>query len=84
MQALEDEEDTFRNAAAQDQCRYPARRTAILALCLGRNMDLGRLLSPELEGIANQILKQLQQLGLVGQNRGQRVVSNEGLVLGYS
>jgi hypothetical protein len=51
-----------------------------VAVSAGRDMDAGRLGSAELDGVSDQVLKQLDQLEVICHQCGKGIMSDEGPV----
>src|SRR3989442_2405105 len=76
VQALKEEKDAFEIFWRNPDPIVRNRELPLRALALGANVDLGWVLAPKLNGIANQILKKLRELHGVALNGRQWVVKN--------
>src|SRR5947209_2114816 len=74
VQALEDQENALGVLRLDADAVVAHPKEPVTVLAAGADVDPGRLaVLAELDGVAEQVLEQLQQLGLLGRDGGERV-----------
>src|SRR5262249_13205569 len=81
VQALEGDEDALGILRVDADAVVPDAEEPLTVRCLGVDLDDRRLLLAKLEGVAEQVLKQLHELGAIRADDGQGTVGDLGLAL---
>ena len=83
MQSLEDHENPIQVPGFDSDTVVLDGKDPFIFIFHCGHMDLRRLISAKFNGILNQILKYLQQLGVICRDRGKRIVSDYSSSFGY-
>src|SRR4030042_3745098 len=81
VQCLKDDEDAFVVLGVYANAVVPNGEDPLVVLSFGADVNNGRRLSSELDGVAHQVLQDLHELGFIRDHGGQGIVSNHGIGL---
>jgi len=83
VQALKDDEEAVKVLRINADAIIRDGEDPFVTLSLAREVNARRLLAVELDGIADEVLKQLHQLRPVAHHGGQGIMSHRRLALLY-
>ncbi len=78
MESLKDGEDSIGELGIESDTVVPDGEGPKPVIPIGGDMDLRRYLPTELDGVGDQILEQLGQLGRIGLHYGQGIMGDPG------